>query len=285
MSQEVENKKGRVFCKQSEGLVKLKKFIAIILLLFCLISLVSCGASSDVKQEAKDRLKKYKPVFEQKVEDVYGSDAKLKKVKCDVNTTVGSPVPSVSHSANDYLTGKISLNGKNYDAIYLTYEDCMLDTVHTEDICNSVIDALPLDSDKFIEAKYLDSAGYEPMFESEVDSLKKAAESDRGNRISFVVITSEDLSAYKENDFVNIPEFQTITNSKNLSGNIKIVSIKDKSKASSLSGKIRDLNFTYDTHPKVYDSSGDKDAFDVYGIRNAITLELNPDDLVYNYMD
>ena len=78
----------------------MKKFITIILLLLCLISLVSCGASSEVKQEAKERLEKYKPIFEQKVKDVYGSDAKLKNVKCDVNTNVSSPVPSVSYSAN-----------------------------------------------------------------------------------------------------------------------------------------------------------------------------------------
>ena len=262
----------------------MKKLTTIILFL-CLISLVSCGAPSDVKQEAQKRLEKYKPVFEQKVEEVYGSDARLKKVKCDVTTSVGSPVPSVSHSANDYLTGTISLNGRNYDAIYLTNEKRMMDTVHTEDICGSVVNALPLDSDKIIQVKYISSVGYEPMFESGVDSLEKAVESEGGNIISFVVITSEDLSAFKEDDFINIPELQTITSSGNLSGNIKIVSIKDKSKASSLSGKIRDLNFSYDNHPMVYSSSGDKDAFDVYGIRNAISINLKPNNLVYNYMD
>ncbi len=261
----------------------MKKFTTIILL--CLISLASCGAPSDVKQEARDRLKEYKPLFEQKVEDVYGSDARLKKVKCDVTTYVGSPVPSVSYSANTYLSGTISLSGGNYDAIYLTYENRMIDTVHTEDICSSVTDALPLDPDKFIQVKYISSVGFEPMFESEVDSLEKAAESDEGNIITFVIITSEDLSAYKEDDFADIPELQMITNSKSLSGNIKIVSIKDKSMASSLCGKIRDLNFSYDTHPMVYNNNGDKDAFDVYGIRNAISIKLNPGNLDYNYMD
>ena len=172
-----------------------------------------------------------------------------------------------------------------YDANYDTLKDSMIDNVHTEDICSSVINALPLDSDKFIQVKYIDSVGYEPKFESEVDSLEKAADSDFGNIITFVVITSEDLSSYKEDDFKDIPELQTIMNSKNMSGTIKIVSIKDKRKASSLTGKIRDLNFSYDTHPMVYDSSGNKDAFDVYGIRNAISIKLNPGNLVYNYMD
>lgn len=51
--------------------MKVKKFTTIILLLFCIISLVSCGAPSSVKQEAEERLEKYKPLFEQKVEDVY----------------------------------------------------------------------------------------------------------------------------------------------------------------------------------------------------------------------
>ena len=263
----------------------MKKIIMIMIFLFCLISLVSCGAPSEVKQEAEERLKKYKPIFEQKVKDVYGSDAKLKNVKCDVNTNVGSPVPSVSYSANKYLTGTISISGRNYDANYDTLKDRMIDNVHTEDICSSVINALPFDSDKFIQVKYIDSVGYEPKFESEVDSLEKAADSDFGNIITFVVITSEDLSSFKEDDFKDIPELQTITNSKNMSGTIKIVSIKDKSKASSLMGKIRDLNFSYDTHPMVYDSSGNKDAFDVYGIRNAISIKLNPGNLVYNYMD
>ena len=32
------------------------------------------------------------------------------------------------------------------------------------------------DSDKFIQVKYIDSVGYEPKFESEVDSLEKAAD-------------------------------------------------------------------------------------------------------------
>ena len=261
------------------------KKLTTIIFLFFLIFLVSCGAPSNVKQEAKERFEKYKPIFEQKVEEVYGSDARLKNAKCNVTTYVGSPVPSVSHSANKYLSGTISLNGRNYDASYDTLKNRMIDNVHTEDICGSVIDALPLDTDKFFQVKYINSVGYEPMFESGVDSLEKAAESDSGNIISFVVITSEDLSAYKEDDFTDIPELQTITSSGNLSGNIKIVSVKDKSKASSLSGKIRDLNFSYDNHPMVYNSSGDKDAFDVYGIRNAIAIDLNPGNLEYNYMD
>ena len=87
----------------------MKKIIMITIFLFCLISLVSCGAPSEVKQEAEERLKKYKPIFEQKVKDVYGSDAKLKNVKCDVNTNVGSPVPSVSYSANKLVAGIMML--------------------------------------------------------------------------------------------------------------------------------------------------------------------------------
>ena len=265
--------------------MRMKKFSTIILLSVCLISLVSCGAPSEVKQEARERLEKYKPVFEQKVKDVYGSDAALKKVKCAVNMTVGSPVPSVSYSANDYLTGTISFGGGNYDAIYLTSEKRMIDTVHTEAICSSVIDALPLDSGKFFLVKYISPVGYEPMFDSEIDSLEKAAESDEGSIITFVVITSEDLSTYREDDFADIPELQTIKNSKGLSGNIKIISVKDKNKASSLSGKIRELDFSYGAHPMVYSNSGDKDAFDVYGIRNAITIKVNPGNVVFKFMD
>lgn len=267
-----------------KGVVKMKKF-SLSVSLFCLISLVSCGAPANVKQEAQERLEKYKPVFEQKVEDVYGSGAGLKNVKCDVTTYVGSPVPEVSYSANKYLSGTISISGRNYKAVYDTTKNRMHDTVHTEDICGSVIDSLPLDPDMYIEVKYIDSVGFEPMFESGVDSLEKAAQSDEGNIISFIVITSEDLSTFKEIDFINIPELQMITSSGNLSGNIKIISIKDKRKASSLVGKIRDLNFSYDTHPMVYDSKGNKDAFDVYSIRNAISINLYPDNLVYNYMD
>lgn len=37
--------------------MKMKKIIMIIIFIFCLISLVSCGAPSEVKQEAEERLK------------------------------------------------------------------------------------------------------------------------------------------------------------------------------------------------------------------------------------
>ena len=149
--------------------MKMKKIIMITIFLFCLISLVSCGAPSNVKQEAKERLEKYKPIFEQKVEEVYGSDARLKNVKCDVTTYVGSPVPSVSYSANKYLSGTISLNGRNYDASYDTLKNRMTDNVHTEDICGSVIDALPLDTDKFFHNRKLLKLKIQSEGESVID--------------------------------------------------------------------------------------------------------------------
>ena len=67
---------------------ELVKKLTTITFLCCLMFLASCGASAEVKQEARERLEEYKPMFEQKVEEVYGPDAKLKNVKCDVNAYI-----------------------------------------------------------------------------------------------------------------------------------------------------------------------------------------------------
>ena len=52
----------------------------------------------------------------------------------------------------------------------------MKDNVHTEEICSSIMDALPLDSEKYIQTKYVSYGNDEPMFVSGADSLEKAAE-------------------------------------------------------------------------------------------------------------
>ena len=252
-----------------------KKALAIVLCVCCLISLVCCGAPDSVKQEAKDKVDDYKPAFEQKVQADYGSDAKLKDVECKIDRTGSSPTPELSYSVKPYLSGKLTIKGKKYEAIYDYSNDTVYDTVHSKDIIDSIIETLPVDKDKFYSTKIVDPNLDYPRFESGVDSLDKALQSGAySGAVRIYIITTEDLSSLKEYDFYSIPEIKNISESSALDCMITIVSCKNKDKVSALTGKVQDLMFYSNAHPTLVTNQGESvDAFEYYGINSVVRLD------------
>lgn len=242
----------------------MKKIVFIVLGVLCILLIVSCGYN-EAKQKADEKLKKYKPAFEQAVKDAYGKDAKLTNVKCDVNGyTDGAFQTSFSASG---LEGTLKLNGSSYKVYYNDLDNSIVDNVHSEAINNEIRNALPFDSSKYIDVRmnelYLDPS---------IDSLDKYLESDN-IRIDVFITTTEDMSNYKTVDVDSNTVFKKIKDN-DCGLNIKAACLNDKSRSDALLLNIKTLDFSSDSHPKANDSSGkSKDAFDVYGIKNVIVID------------
>lgn len=252
-----------------------KKALSIILCICCLISLVCCGAPDSVKQEAKDKVDDYKSAFEQKVQADYGKDAKLTDVECKIDRTSSSSTPELSYKTRSYLSGKLIVDGKRYNAIYDYDNDMVYDTVHTGDILDTIIESLPVDQDKFYGTKILDPDMDHPKFAAEVDSFDKALQyGSYGGAVRIFIITTEDLSGLKNYDFYTIPKIKDISESDNFDCMITIVSCKNKDRISALTGKVDDLQFFSNSHPKLITNQGESvDAFDYYGINSVVRLD------------
>ncbi|MBP0973381.1 MAG: hypothetical protein J5851_05675 [Oscillospiraceae bacterium] len=234
--------------------------------------LTGCSAPDEVKQEASNRLAAYEKSFTDGVTAAYGDSAKLKSVECPVEMNVGSPVPEVSYKAAQDLTGKIVLNGKTYDATYLTASGTVTDTVHTEQICKELTDALPIDQTKVLATVVTDNAFEEPQFKAGAETLDQVMTPDNTVCLIVSVITSEDLTSYQTADLNSIPALRSLySNSKFCK--VSIVSLKDTDRLSELKGSIQELNFSYSSnHPDVYVNGDYVDAFEHFHIRNTIAL-------------
>lgn len=233
---------------------------------------------SEVRQEAENRKAAYEQAFENKVRAEYGESCALRKVKCPIASKTASVTPEITYYASDSLTGQILLDKKRYDAAYNPTTDVLLDTVHTDGICNTVIRALPIDQEQLVRTSVTDTAFLEPMFPSDTDTLDKALAPGNDVSLIFHIITKEDLSTYRNTDFNSIPVLQKLTQNARYS-RIQIISVKDTNRIDSLTGKLNVLQFYPGQHPFVTNDRrsfgherGTVDAYDLYHIRNVIVL-------------
>lgn len=254
-----------------------------------LLLLTGCNVPDEVKQEAEGRLSAYEQPFSDTVKDIYGSDAKLVSAECPVLMNIGSPVPEVTYRASQKLTGKIVIDRKSYEAEYDPASGKIMDTVHTEQICQELTDALPIDAEQICMTKITDNSFLDPKFPAGADSLAKVMTPDNTVCLLVNVVTTEDLSRYKDTDFNSIPELALLYQNSKFCY-VRIISVKDKDRLSSLMGKLNELEISYtDTHPKIYENGQERDAFEVYHIRNTIALsqphQYEPFRVVYTTRD
>ncbi|HAG04537.1 MAG TPA: hypothetical protein DCG28_03760 [Lachnospiraceae bacterium] len=226
-----------------------KTIIQICTLIMILLAFVGCSAPEEVKKEADDRLQQYSPMFEEKVRLIYGNEAKLENIECPTLMNIGSPVPDVTHSASKTLTAKLKYKGASYDAYYDPVTDTLYDTIYADEICNFLLDCLPIDKSQVLFSKYTDASFETPFFEAGTDTFEKAAL--QKNSLLFNIITKEDLSAFKDYDFSELPVFKTL-NDAEMFCSFTVVSLKDESQLSTLKGKIHELDFSTEGHPDIY---------------------------------
>lgn len=253
----------------------MKKTVFFVLVLLCLISITSCGLSEG-KKKADEKLKKYKPAFEQAVKDAYGEDAKLTHVKCDVDAYTDGVFRTTYYAKG--LEGTLKLGGNSYKVYYDDVKNSISDNVHSAAIIEEIKNMLPFDASKFIDVKtsiqYLDPS---------IDLLDKYLES--GNeRIDIFITTTEDLAGYKTMDVESISTFKKVKDS-NDSLNIKVVCLNDKTRSDALMLNIKALDFSLGEHPKATDAAGTaKDAFEVYKIKNAIEIDYPDGNMLGNVL-
>ncbi len=77
------------------------------------------------------------------------------------------------------LKATLTLDGKNYEALYDCYNGMLSDSVHTDEICSELTDALPLDRSKIIEIVIprnsgSDDSGEQRKFPYEIKNLDDA---------------------------------------------------------------------------------------------------------------
>lgn len=236
--------------------------------------LTGCGAPDEMKQKANDLEREYSPVFEQYVLDIYGDNTKLTNIDCSVNMRIGSPVPDVTYSVSDKLTGKLHVGDKAGHAVYKIANDTVYDDLFADEICDSIIDKLPFVSSQFYSVKFIDSMNMTPMFKSGTRSYDECVSSDDClslyNNLRLYIITSEDLSVYKDIDFAN-GDFTKDTLASSCPVQYVVVSVKSEHSADTLFKYVDRLNFDYHDKPTVYWENG-ADAFSTFGINNSIAV-------------
>lgn len=238
------------------------------ILFFCIVSLLSFAACNynEAKKEADEKLKQYKPAFEQAVKNAYGDDAKLTNVKCSVDAHTNDAFQTTFYARD--LQGTLKLDGRSYRVFYDELHDSITDNVHTEDINKEILNGLPFDNSVIIES----SIG-EMYLDPSIDTLDKLLAS-QDVYICVYITTTEDLSGITVDDPDNDPFFKKFKDSPyNSRITVKAACLRDKSSSGQVIYKMNELYFTGDDHPEVYYNNEYRDAFEVYGIKNAVEIK------------
>ena len=91
------------------------------ILFFCIVSLLSFAACNynEAKKEADEKLKQYKPAFEQAVKNAYGDDAKLTNVKCSVDAHTNDAFQTTFYGIKNAV--EIKYSGENDTGRYISF--------------------------------------------------------------------------------------------------------------------------------------------------------------------
>ncbi|MBO4877410.1 MAG: hypothetical protein J5501_05335 [Ruminococcus sp.] len=247
----------------------MKRIISSVLAALCVLSLASCGYS-DARKKAEEKMEKYGPAFEQAVRDAYGDDVEIRGMRSSVDGyTDGAFQTSFSAGA---LTGRIKLDGKTYKVQYNDLSHTLYDNVHSDAIAGEVIDSLPFDA-----SKYIKKSCPLPMLESDIDSLSKLVSSGTGVRFKVAIVTTEDMSSYKDKDFLAIPKIKEITESDSCNICITVACLERRSAAQAKSLlnaiAIGNVHFSSGTHPNISTRKGPKDVFEEYDLKNVLYID------------
>ena len=223
---------------------------------------------------AESILQENRQPFIDKVNEAYGDSASLSDIEC-VRIRPEAYDPGYA-SYHEDLKATLTIDGKNYVALYNCKTGTLRDSVHTDAICSELTDALPLDQSKIIDIVIpRDSSdwdyGEQRTFPYEIKNLDDALPSD--NRASATIYiwiyTSEDVSGFTEADFSSIPEINRIKDSTSLD-EITIISLTDSDALAELKEKMtRDMLCI----AHLGDSSYTEEFFSEYHMKNALIVK------------
>ena len=256
----------------------MKRIISSVLAALCVLSLASCGYS-DARQKAKERMEKYGPAFEQAVRDAYGDDVEIRGMNSPVDGHTDGAFQTSFTSGP--LTGRIKLDGKNYKVQYNDLSHTLSDNVHSDAIAGEVIASLPFDA-----SKYIKKSCPLPMLEADIDSLSKLVASENDVRFRVSIVTTEDMSSYKDKDFLADPKIKEIAESDRCRIDITVACLERRSTAQAKSllnavstGKV---HFSSGTHPNISTRKGPRDVFTEYDLKNVLYIDfVNGQNIVF----
>ena len=243
--------------------MKLKRLLFFIVL--SLTMLTGCGAPPEMVEEADKIKAENLPKFEQAVKDVYGKDAELLNVTCDVELNTGSPEPNVTYSLPTTMEGQIELPDKRGKAIYKIDSGAMYDDVNTSDILDSFLDQLPYNKEEIVTKTFLDSSNNFPMFKSGLTTYDEVLNTPNSMYSSYprlYMTTLEDLSTYKDIDINNLDIHKKMYSS-DYPINYVLCGVTVESKARLLDNDFTNIQFNYKELPYYEIRSGEEEQEDV----------------------
>ncbi len=252
----------------------------------CLLSLSSCHGLPPTIAEFQRRddeaaesiLQENRQPFIDKVNKAYGDSASLRDIEC-VRIRPEDYDPGYASYCEE-LKATLTIDGKNYVALYQCKTGTLRDTVHTEAICSELTDALPLDQSKIIDIVIpRDSTdwdhGEQLTFPYEVTNLEDALTYDRTSYapIFIWIYTSEDMSSFTEEDFSSIPEINRLKDSTSYVY-INIISLTDNGALAELKEEMTRHLYCFDY---LKEASKIEEFFGEYHITNAVVVKKDCD--------
>ena len=240
--------------------MNMKRIMVILMTAVTCLSFSSCWVIDQAREQkaednaAEELVDKYEQVFADKVRAAHGETASLTDVKCVMHES-GRMYYGLWEARNDLL-GTIELNGNSYEAVYYCETGKLRDSVHTEDICSEITNALPLDKSQIYEVvypgyDYYDKNEYGKIlkFDSSLNTLDDViANGEVGKEdVKVFIFTYEDVSSLTEAEIMSLPIIAKFDRLRNY-GNISILSLKDTGALDDLKDKLnrnRDLITQY----------------------------------------
>lgn len=200
------------------------------------------------KEEREALVENYSPAFRDKAAEIYGSGAALTDIRVVTNPPDRMDDGYVNY--DEVLIATLTVDGKQYEATYDCYEGDLKgrfrDSVHINDICSPVIDALPLDKSRIVETVYpMNCSSYRDYGdELKIDYRIKTFDEwvtfgDIANNPMYLyVFTTEDISGISEDEICSAPGMKKLTEATSYA-NITVVSLRDTEALDALKAQMR----------------------------------------------
>ena len=236
----------------------IKKIASIFMTAVCLLSFTAChGLPKPVSyyqnqdnEEAESLVQENRQAFIDKVAEVYGDSAALSDIECV--RVFPEKYDAGYKSYHKELKGKLTIDGKSYEALYYCETGTMKDSVHTEAIMSELTDALPLDQSKILEIYYPESTGdwdygEQWKFPYQIKTFDEAVTwGERADALIYIwIYTLEDISDLTEADFAQIPQMQKAIDSTS-NCKITILSLTDTDAFEKLKGAMMKNSDNFD---------------------------------------
>ena len=254
----------------------MKRKICQAIFAICVLLTLSGCASSDVKKKTKENVKEYEDDFAKKIESELGSDFVLSDVEGYISVWVSDYSLFPQEGVSNQLTGKITKDGKKYDAMYNFETDELYTDYYKYDIIRSLTDTLEMDYSKVSDAVIFnqDAGTFPTLFSADYQDIGSLLNGNKGKHICIYIVTSEDLSD------LDIEEYKNLCERKKGEAEVYILMSDDFKNADHFEKNCYGIFDAGGAHPEVDYKGETTDIYTLYNLKNFLLIDTGFDDKI-----